>query len=86
MQEKKRRPDRRVYVCMYVCMYVGKATRAPRRGVLCIYVLQEPMDGKHDTLKARLCMYACMYVCMHVHTSMGIAGRGTNADGATTLR
>ncbi len=61
MQEKKRRPDRRVYVCMYV----GKATRAPRRGVLCIYVLQEPRDGTARHTEGTT-MYVCMHVCMYI--------------------
>ena len=66
MKDKKRRPDRSVYVCMHVCMCIGKSSRAPRRGVLCIYVIQEPRDGtaRHTEDKARKKVWHCFMMAV----------------------
>ena len=55
-----------MYVCMHVCMYIGKSTRAPRHGVLCIYVIQEPRDGtaRHTEDKARKKVWHCFMMAV----------------------
>ena len=54
------------YVCMCVCMHVGRSTRAPRRGDLCIHVLQEPRDGtaRHTEDKARKKVWHCFMMAV----------------------
>ncbi len=64
--EREEAPPRQKSVCMYARMYVGKSTRAPRRGVLCIYVLQEPRDGtaRHTEDKARKKVWRCFMMAL----------------------
>ena len=54
------------YACMCVCMHVGRSTRAPRRGDLCIHVLQEPRDGtaRHTEDKARKKVWRCFVTAL----------------------